>query len=82
MGLTLLAQSSLSPQYWVDAFLTSVFLINRLSTKVLGNKTPYFLLQKTEPTYMALRVFGCVCYPLLCPYNYNKLAFLSKSVFS
>jgi len=35
MGITLLAQSSLSPQYWVDAFLTSVFLINRLPSKVL-----------------------------------------------
>ena len=78
MGLTLLAQSSLSPQYWVDAFLTSVFLINRLPTKVLDSLTPYFLLHKTEPTYMDLRVFGCACYPLLRPYNDHKLAFRSK----
>jgi len=67
MGLTLLVQSSLSPQYWVDAFHTSVFLINRLPTKVLGNKTPYFLLHKTELTYMDLRVFQCACYLLIRP---------------
>jgi hypothetical protein len=42
MRLTLLAQSSLSPLYWVDVFFTLVFLINRLPTKVLDNITPYF----------------------------------------
>jgi len=49
MGLTLLAQSELPPQYWVDSFLTFVFLINKLPTPVLKNQTPYFLLHKTEP---------------------------------
>ena len=78
MGLTLLAQSSFSSQYCVDTFLTLVFLINRLPTKVLSNKTPHFLLHKTDPTYMNLRVFGCACYPLLRLYTHNKLAFRSK----
>jgi len=78
MGLTLLAQSSLSPQYWVDAFLTLVFLINRLPSKVLDNKTPYFILHKTEPLYKDLHVFWCACYPLLPPYTEHKLAFRSK----
>jgi len=35
MGLTLLAQSGLSPKYWVDAFLTSIYLINWLPSPVL-----------------------------------------------
>jgi len=78
MGLTFLTQSSLSPQYWVDAFLTSVFLINRLPSKVLDNKTPYFLLHKTEPLYKDFSVFGCACDPLLPPYTEHKLAFRSK----
>ena len=78
MRLTLLAQSALPPRYWVDSFLTSVFLINRLPTPVLKNQTPYFLLHNTEPKYMDLLIFGCACYPLLKPYNDHKLDFHSK----
>jgi hypothetical protein len=55
MGLTLLAQSELPPQYWVDSFLTSVFLINKLPTP--KHHTFYF----TKPnhniwTYVSLVV--------------------------
>jgi hypothetical protein len=78
MGLTLLAQSALQPPYWVDTFLTYVFLINRLPTLVLKNQTPYFLLHKTTPQYMDLRIFGYACYPLLKPYIDHKLTFHSK----
>ena len=35
MGLTFLAKVGLPNCYWVDAFLTSIYLINRLPTKVL-----------------------------------------------
>lgn len=35
MGLPLLAQSGLPSKFWVDYFLTLVYLINRLSTPVL-----------------------------------------------
>ncbi|KAF7840881.1 Retrovirus-related Pol polyprotein from transposon TNT 1-94 [Senna tora] len=40
-GLTLLATASLPLKYWDEAFITSVFLINRLPTPRLSNKTPY-----------------------------------------
>jgi hypothetical protein len=78
MGLTLLAQACLPNCYWVDAFFTSVYLINRLPTKVLNNITPYFVLHKTMPRYSDLRTFGCACYPYLRPYEKHKLAFRSK----
>jgi transposase InsO family protein len=35
MGLSLLAHSGLPPTYWVESFLTAVFLINRLPTSLL-----------------------------------------------
>lgn len=40
-GLTLLAQAKMPLHYWWEAFSTAVFLINRLPTQVLGNKSPY-----------------------------------------
>jgi len=78
-GLTLLAQSGLSKHHWVDAFLTSVFIINRLPTPVLNHISPFEKLFLKSPDYTILRVFGCKCFPLLRPYNSNKLQFRSKT---
>jgi hypothetical protein len=75
-GLALLAHSHLPNKYWVDAFLTAIYLINRLPTPTLNNNTPYTKLFNAEPDYSILK--GCVCYPLLRPYNDHKLSFRSK----
>jgi hypothetical protein len=77
-GLTLLAHSHLSNKYWFDAFLTAVYVINRLPTLVLKNQSPYSKLYKHNPDYQKLRVFGCLCYPLLRPYGLHKLEYRSK----
>ena len=66
------------PEYWVEAFNTVVFLINRLPTKVLDYLSPYEKLYKHSPDYTILRTFGCACFPYLRPYNRNKLQFRSK----
>jgi hypothetical protein len=73
-----LAQSKLPSSYWVDAFNTAVYLINRLPTSVLQKQSPYVKLLKKNPDYSILRTFGCSCYPLLQPYNRHKLMFRSK----
>jgi hypothetical protein len=78
-GLTLLAHSHLSNKYWVGAFLTAVYIINRFPTPTLQNASPYFKLYNREPDYKKLRVFGCLCYPLLRPYGLHKLKFRSKT---
>jgi hypothetical protein len=77
-GLTLLAHSHLSNRYWVDAFLSAVYIINRLPTPILDNTSPFFTLYKKEPDYTILKVFGCKCYPLIHPYGRHKLDFRSK----
>jgi hypothetical protein len=77
-GLTLLAHSGLSNRYWVDAFMTSVFIINRLPTPILNNTSPYEKLFLKSPDYTLLRIFGCKCFPLLRPYTAHKLEFRSK----
>ena len=51
IGLSLLAQSRLSSSFWVDAFVTAVFLINRLPTPVLHNDSPYAKLFQHSPDY-------------------------------
>jgi hypothetical protein len=78
MGLTLLAQSGLSPKYWVDAFLTATFLINRLPSPVLQHESPFSKLFHHSPDYTSFRAFGCLCYPFLRPYANHKLSFRSK----
>ena len=79
-GLALLAHSGLSTKYWVDAFLTAIYLINRLPTPTISNQTPYFKLFHHDPDYNILRTFGCACFPLMRPYNPHKLAFRSKKM--
>jgi hypothetical protein len=69
-------------KFWDEAFLTAVFLINRLLSKVINNDTPFFRLYGQQPDYTFLRSFGCACWPNMRPYNSKKLAFRStKCVF-
>lgn len=75
MGLTLLAKAHMPLSYWLEAFHTSVFLINRLPTKVLKNKSHWKCLFNCAPDYQFLRTFGCLCFPWLGPYNKHKLEF-------
>nr|KYP50444.1 Retrovirus-related Pol polyprotein from transposon TNT 1-94 [Cajanus cajan] len=81
-GLTLLAQAKMPLHYWWEAFSTAVFLINRLPTQVIKNKSPYQQLFDKNPDYTAMKTFGCACYPCLKPYNQHKLQFhTTKCVF-
>lgn len=78
MGLALLAQSKLPNTYWIDAFNTSVYLINRLPSLVLNDTCAYTKLLNKVHDYSFLKVFGCCYYSLLKPYNNHKLMYRSK----
>jgi hypothetical protein len=41
---TLLFQTSMSPQYWVESLHTATYLLNRLSTKTITTSRPYIAL--------------------------------------
>ena len=76
-GLSLLAQASMPTCYWDEAFLSAVFLINRMPTAVIDNKAPFEVLNNHAIDYSLLKVFGCQCYPHIRPYNKNKLQYRS-----
>lgn len=54
-------------------------LINFIPSPILHNKSPYKLLTGKLPNYSHLRIFGCLCFPLLKPYNTHKLEPKSQS---
>lgn len=63
--LTLLFHTKIPIFLWVKAFLTTVFLINRLPSSVLKNEISFVKFHGTSPDYNCLMVFGCRCYPYL-----------------
>ena len=77
-GLTFLGQCKGPFRFWNYAFETSVYLINRMPTHILANRSPFDCLFIRSPDYHFLRTFGCLCFPFLCPYNNHKLDFRSS----
>jgi histone deacetylase 1/2 len=77
VGLSLLAHASMPLKFWDEAFLTAVYLINCLPSRVINKDTPFERLFSNKPDYSSLRTFGCACWPNLRPYNTKKLAFRS-----
>ena len=62
MARALRIQSSLPLHFWGDYVLITVYVINRLPSKVLAHKTHFKLLFHKPPVYTHLKVFGCLCF--------------------
>ena len=55
-------QANLPLKFRGDCVLTAVYLINRLPSSLLHNKSPYDVLLGSIPSYSRLRVLGYLCY--------------------
>lgn len=55
-------QASLLIDFWGECVQTAAYIINKLPTSVLENKTPYEILYGKKPTYWHFRTFGCLAY--------------------
>lgn len=49
-------------KFWVHYNLTTVFIINRLSSTVLGGKSPFEIFHMKRPSLDHMRTPGCLCY--------------------
>lgn len=72
-GLALLSHASMPRSYWTYAFGVAVYLINRMPTPNLNFNNPFQNLYGYPPNFEKLRVYGCLCFPWLKPYNSHKL---------
>lgn len=78
MGLTHLAHASMPLKFWDEAFLTAVFLINRLPSKVINHETPlvaYTVRNRTTPSYGHL---GVRCGPIFLHITHASSNFVSN----
>lgn len=68
----LMFQAHVPLEYWSDYILTAVFLINRLPSPLLKDKSPFQMLTNSKPAYNDLRVFGCLVYCSTSSINRHK----------
>lgn len=69
------------PNYlWGEAVRHATYLINRVATGSLSNKTPYEALRGRKPNLSHLKIFGCVCYARTESVGRRKLDDRSRSL--
>ena len=73
MARCLMFEKKLLKEFWAEAVNTSVYLLNRLPTKALENKTSYEAWHGVKPNTDHLRDFGSLCYAYIPDVKRDKL---------
>lgn len=55
-------QAGLDLKYWGECVLTAAYILNRLPSSVLDNKTPHEVLLGKPADYTILKAFGCLAF--------------------
>ena len=69
----MLHKKNLPKQFWVEAENTTIFLYNRLPTKVVKNKTPFEAWYGYKSSLNFLKVFGYLCFTYVPQVKHDKL---------
>lgn len=59
--------------FWVEALRHAIYILNRVPTKALKDKTPYEALYHTKPNPEYLRIFRCTTYAKITIPHLKKL---------
>jgi hypothetical protein len=73
MTRCLLHDKGLQKNLWVEAANTAVFLLNRLPTKALQQKTPFEAWYGYKPKLQNLKTFGCLYFSYTPQVKRDKL---------
>lgn len=78
----LLFQSNLPKQFWSYAAIHAVYIMNRVTSPIIENDTPYFLIHKEVSDLNQLKVLGSLVYASTLQAHRSKLVSRErKSVF-
>ncbi|XP_055831024.1 uncharacterized protein LOC129900086 [Solanum dulcamara] len=66
-------QASVPLQFWGECVTTAVYILNRLSSKLLSYKSLFELLYQHSPSLSHIKTFGCLCYAT-CPAITDKFS--------
>ena len=73
--------SHLPLHLWGHCVLTAAYLIKRIHSTPISNKTPYEVLYGSPPSYAHLRIFGCLCFASTLAHNRSKFVARARCVF-
>lgn len=79
-GLSMMFYAHAPASLWFDAFATAVYVINRLPSSALHDKSPFELLFGSIPNYLNFKSFDCRVYPFLRDYDEHKLCTSQSSL--
>ena len=65
-------QSQLPKKSWSYDVIHAVYLMNRIPTKILNNKSSFEVMYGIMPDLSLLKVFGCLSYASTLPTNRHK----------
>lgn len=78
MARSLLKSMNVPGRLWGEAVRHSVYLLNRLPTKAMGDKTPFEGWWGRKPNLGYLKVFGCIAHVRVAGSHLKKLDDRSK----
>lgn len=80
MTRSLLKEKGMPSMFWGEAVRHSVYILNRVPTRVLQGETPYEAWKGEKPNIGFLRVFGCLAHMKVPKEHIQKLDDRSKKM--